>query len=78
MHNPDIIILIKIKVNSTRARQMIHSMNLSNHVKITLEGLSRGLWLLWVDNATFQFEILHPNNRLITVEYKINSKIFPD
>lgn len=46
MHNPDIIIIIETKVNSTRARQMIQSMYLSNHVKITPEGLSRGLWVL--------------------------------
>lgn len=40
-HNPNIIILMEIKVKSNRAQQVIQSLNISNHVEISPEGFSR-------------------------------------
>lgn len=74
VHNPAFIVLMDSRFDSNRTQEIIHSFIITNHVGITWEGFSGGLWLLWFDKATFKLEILYTPNIFIHCQIQDNLK----
>lgn len=73
MHNPDTIILMETRVNSSRAQQIIHNLDFLIISRFHRKRFSGGIWLLWLDKDTTNIEIIQNNNRFF--HWKIQDRL---
>lgn len=58
-HKLDIIVVMETNINSSTVQRVIQWFKIPNYIKNSLEGLSEGIWLLWLSNLNVVVDIIY-------------------